>query len=149
MSIVCYSMQVSDGARHSSTGILLILAASPVSIFRGWWRCPDLHQCKQSQQHTCLLVSCWKEKNKAHYSKPLNVQTSRLMYCKCRLPKLMNQVGSDACSRSTEWMSDGDSSTVNVALLWIQTKSLCHSQVLRGKSLIHLSKENDINDATK
>lgn len=61
----------------------------------------------------------------------------------------MNQVGSDACSRSTKWMSNGNSSTVNVAFLWIQTKSLCHSQVLRGKSLIHLSKENDMNDATE
>lgn len=64
MSIVCYSMQVSDGARHSSTGILLILAASQVSIFQGWWRCPDLHRCRQSQQRTCLLVACQEKKTR-------------------------------------------------------------------------------------
>ena len=60
----------------------------------------------------------------------------------------MDQVGSDSCPRSTKRMSDGDSSTVNVALLWIQTKSLGNSQILRGESLVHLCKEKDINETT-
>merc|ERR1719357_156766 len=52
----------------------------------------------------------------------------------------MNQVGSDACPRSSKRMSDGDSSTVNVALLRIQSESFANSQELRGESLIHLHK---------
>ena len=61
----------------------------------------------------------------------------------------MNQVGSDACPRSSKRMSDGDSSTVNVALLRIQSESLANSQVLRGKSLIHLCKADDIDDTNE
>lgn len=53
----------------------------------------------------------------AHYSKILITETSPVICCTYRLPELMNQVGSDACSWSTKWMSDGNSSTVNVGLL--------------------------------
>lgn len=56
----------------------------------------------------------------------------------------MSQVSSDASSRSTERMSNGNSATISVAFLWIQSKSLGNSQVLRGKGLIHLCKANDI-----
>lgn len=53
----------------------------------------------------------------------------------------MNQVGSDTCSGSTERMSDGNGSTADVGLLWIQTKSLGNSQVLRSERFIHLDKK--------
>lgn len=37
------------------------------------------------------------------------------------LPELMHQVSSDASSRSTERMSDGNSSTVNIAFLRVES----------------------------
>lgn len=55
----------------------------------------------------------------------------------------MDQMGSDAGTRSTEWMSNGDCSAVHIAVLWVQSKSFSHSQELRGKSLIHLCTEKD------
>lgn len=136
-------MQLDSGTRHSHSGGVLILSAASFNIFRGWWRCPGHHQCRQNQQHTCLLVACWK--NKFHYWLWLIVRMSALMYCTNRLPELVNQVSSDTCSWGTEGMSDRDSSTVHIAFIWIQTKSLSDSQVLRGKSLIHLGKNNSIN----
>lgn len=136
-------MQSDSGTRHSHSGVVLIRTAASFNIFRGWWRCPDHHQCRQNQQHTCLLVACWK--NKFHYSLWFITRMSALIYCTYRWPELVNQVSSDTCSWGTERMSDSDSSTIHIAFIWIQTKSLSDSQVLRGKSLIHLGKNHSIN----
>lgn len=54
----------------------------------------------------------------------------------------MNQVGGDAGSRSTERMPDRNRATVHIAFLWVKSKSFGDSQILRGKSLIHLCTEN-------
>lgn len=59
-----------------------------------------------------------------------------------KVPELMNQVGSDAGSRSTERMPDRNRATVHIAFLWVESKSFGNSQILRGKSLIHLCTEN-------
>lgn len=50
----------------------------------------------------------------------------------------MDQMGGDAGSRSTERMPNGDCPAVHIAVLWVQSQSFSHSQILRGKSLIHL-----------
>lgn len=74
--------------------------------------------------------------------------TVHIITKRTKSPELMNQVGSDTCSRSTERMSDGNSSTVDIGFCWIQSKSLSNSQVLSAKSLVHLYKANDISDTT-
>lgn len=59
-----------------------------------------------------------------------------------KLPELMNQVGGDSGSRSTKRMPNCNRTTVHIAFLWVQSESFGYSQILRGKSLIHLSTEN-------
>lgn len=54
----------------------------------------------------------------------------------------MNQVGGDAGSRSTERMPNRNRATVHIAFLRVKPKSFGDSQILRGKSLIHLCTEN-------
>ena len=59
--------------------------------------------------------------------------------CAFRLPELMHQVCSDASSRGPQGVSDGDGTSVHVALLWVQAERLGHRQVLGGERLVHLS----------
>ena len=104
-----------------------------------------------------VLASSSSVKNKDHYSKLLKVPTSQMILCiytyiyylwMTRLPELMNQVSCDAGSRSTERMSDGDSTTVNIGFLWIQSKSFRNSQELSSKRLVHLCRANNISGTT-
>lgn len=122
-----------------------------ISTFQGWWRCPDRHRCRQNRQRTCLLVAC-QNKSTADHSKQLHMHTFTYTDILCStytLPELVDQVGCDTCARSTKRMSDGDSTSVNVALLWVQTESLGNSKVLRGKSFIHLRKEDDFSETVE
>lgn len=59
-----------------------------------------------------------------------------------KVPELMNQVGGDAGSRSTERMPNRNCAPVHIAFLWVESKSFGDGKILRGKSLIHLSTEN-------
>lgn len=55
----------------------------------------------------------------------------------------MHQVSCDACSRSTQRMTDSDGASVDVGFFRVEAQHFLDSQILRCKCLVHLKQQRN------